>query len=443
MRTQSMVGRRAGRERRPAGRLAAALVLLAALAAAASAAPLPTPPKSPEAAPAKPRGDADVRELLGEQIDLDFERISLDGALRRISQLVPGLGFIADPELQDEGFDLKQDVVSLKLKQVPVSDILRLILGIELTYVIEPGGVRIVTREKVLHDLPEVTYRVDTILQRCSRVPGTPWGEAGLAKLASVVTLLVSSDGDPFVSVWAKDKGPASIRTAGDSLVVVQSRRGQELIAALLKQLEVAANNQLPDEVPLKVDPPTVAETRARLDATVDLSFKGGSLNAFLKRVSWTAPGLYLAIDRAIYAADIDPAKRAVKAVEGRVRIADGLRSGLAPDLDYAVRPGYVVVTTLLEKYQMNLVLGAYPIGGLIKRQREEDEPGAQAQAIMDRLYAAVSNLTDPEVAKWQQSRGPASLQYFGGVLLAVQTHVGHQKIQEALAKIQKPAGAK
>jgi len=109
---------------------------------------------------AEPAAVAETRRRLGEAIDLDFQKTSLDNVLKYISEVQRGLNIVIDPDIAAAGVDLTTRVVDLKVKRVSIESVLGLILGADLGYGVGPGYVLITTKDKLQQNLPVVTYPV-------------------------------------------------------------------------------------------------------------------------------------------------------------------------------------------------------------------------------------------------------------------------------------------
>ena len=108
---------------------------------------------------AEPKAVAETRQRLKGLTDLDFEKTSLDNALKYIAEVMR-LNIVIDPDLAAQGIDLPMRVVDLKVKRVSVESVLDTILGADLGYKVEAGYILVTTREKLQQNLPVVTYPV-------------------------------------------------------------------------------------------------------------------------------------------------------------------------------------------------------------------------------------------------------------------------------------------
>ncbi|MCX5684220.1 MAG: hypothetical protein NT049_11110, partial [Planctomycetota bacterium] len=225
-----------------------------------------------KAVSAEPKAVAETRRRLSEEIDLDFEKTSLDNVLKYISEVQRGLNIVIDPDIAAGGIDLSTRVVDLKVKRVSIESVLGLILGSDLGYKVEPGYILITTKDKLQQNLPVVTYPVQdlvaqspdfsgeaprfevaAVLQAASQATqGGGGGGAGLfggnttaaaeqpagsQELIAIIQRTVSSQSDPTVAAWSDEGGPAAIEYMNGLLIITQTRRGHEKVSDLLEQL--------------------------------------------------------------------------------------------------------------------------------------------------------------------------------------------------------------
>ena len=99
---------------------------------------------------------AETRRRLSEEIDLDFEKTSLDNVLKYIGEVQRGLNIVIDPDVGAAGIDLSSRVVDLRVKRVSVESVLDTILGADLGYKVEAGYILVTTREKLQQKLSAV-----------------------------------------------------------------------------------------------------------------------------------------------------------------------------------------------------------------------------------------------------------------------------------------------
>ena len=222
-----------------------------------------------KAVSAEPKAVAETRRRLSEEIDLDFEKTSLDNVLKYISEVQRGLNVVIDPDVSAAGIDLSSRVVDLKVKRISVESVLGLILGTDLGYKVEAGYILVTTKDKLQQNLPVVTYPVQDLVAQIPEFEDAPrfnvadvvqgvvaaagggggfggiFG-AGVAaaaqpvgwqELVDIIQRTINKQSDPNVADWAEAGGPAAIEYMNGLLIVSQTRRGHERMADLLEQL--------------------------------------------------------------------------------------------------------------------------------------------------------------------------------------------------------------
>ena len=225
-----------------------------------------------KAVSAEPKAVSETRRRLSEEIDLDFEKTSLDNVLKYISEVQRGLNIVIDPDVATAGIDLTTRVVDLKVKQVSVESVLSLILGSDLGYRVESGYLLVTTKEKLQQNLPAVTYPVQDLLAQIpdfsDQAPRfdiasviqaaaqsgqggggagnlfggntqavTPEVQLGPTEVMDMVQRIVNAQSNPSVAVWSAEGGPATIEYFNGVFIVTQTRNGHEKVSDLLEQL--------------------------------------------------------------------------------------------------------------------------------------------------------------------------------------------------------------
>jgi len=211
---------------------------------------------------------AETRRRLSEEIDLDFEKTSLDNVLKYIGEVQRGLNIVIDPDVGAAGIDLSSRVVDLRVKRISVESVLGLILGVDLGYKVESGYILVTTKEKLQQNLPVVTYPVQDLVAQIPEFEDAPrfnvadvvqgvtaaaagGGFGGLfgagaaaaaqpigwQELVDIIQRTVNKQSDPNVADWSEAGGPAAVEYMNGILIVSQTRRGHERMADLLEQL--------------------------------------------------------------------------------------------------------------------------------------------------------------------------------------------------------------
>ena len=221
---------------------------------------------------AEPKAVSETRRRLTEEIDLDFEKTSLDNVLKYISEVQKGLNIVIDPDIATGGIDLSTRVVDLKVKRVSIESVLGLILGADLGYKVEAGYLLVTTKEKLQQNLPMVTYpvqdlvaqipdfggeaprfEISNVTQAASAAAGGGGGgfgdlfgatrttteqpTVGFQELMDIIKRTVNNTADPTVAAWSDEGGPAAIEYMNGTLIVTQTRHGHGKVADLLEQL--------------------------------------------------------------------------------------------------------------------------------------------------------------------------------------------------------------
>jgi len=180
-----------------------------------------------------------VAESLKTLVGLDFEKTSLDNVLAYLSEVVPGLNVVIDPEIELAGIDLSTRVVDLKVKAVSVETVLRLVLGADLGYKVEENRIWITTCERLYRELRIRTFDAADIAASVSaKVKDAAYADEVLRDL---VQRMVNNASDPGVAVWAEEGGPASVEVVGGKVVVTQTEQGFRKIDGLLAGLRETA----------------------------------------------------------------------------------------------------------------------------------------------------------------------------------------------------------
>jgi len=374
------------------------------------------------AAPATPASEIAVRRLFDKPMDFLFEGIPLGDILKYFSEVQPGLNIVVGPDVAAAGIDVASHPVTLKLRRVPIGIALGLVLGEDLGYVVEPGRVRVATREKLLEEVASKNYPVQALAARMGPAAGP-----ALAGLPDVVKLAVDHRFDPLVAVWNDEGGSGACSIQGTVLTVVQTRRGHEAVADLLKDIEQALSGRPAPAVPPTAEGVALAGTRALLDRNVDVEFAEVPLRGALEHLAEVQPGLNFVIDPAVPAAGVNPDDRRVTLKVRQVPVKSVLDQLVAQDLGWAARPGHVLVTTR-QKAHGDLAPAVLPL------PRAAGRP-ADAAAVIETIRQMVRGGRGG-VAEWRADGGPADLLEFGSVLIVVQTPEGQQKVKEMLGRM-------
>jgi len=171
---------------------------------------------------AEPREVILTRTYLQKKVDVNFQRLSLYQALEQLGGMQPELNIVIDPDVAACGLDPSTRMVDLVLRQVPIETLLKLMLGKDMGYKVEPGFVLITTREGLMQNLSCVVYLVR---------PGQKMFE-----FYQEIKRIVNSASDPDIAAWTDEGGPASLDFQGYALIVTQTPAGQKRVAELLQK---------------------------------------------------------------------------------------------------------------------------------------------------------------------------------------------------------------
>ncbi len=420
------------------------LGLLSQLREALRVAAVQTP--APPVVPPEPESVVSVRRGLALPIDVEFDRVALDAAIKHLSKVRPDLNIVIGPALAEEGIDLAVLPVTVRLRQVPTAAALEVILSPHLAHTVGPGFVLITTRETVQRDMLLGVYPVANAVKALGRAAAwRDWQD-----LIITVPSAVRDTPDLDVAVWTDEGGPAGIECFGGHLVVTQTRQGHARLAALLDALFAALAWQegVADGVTEPVQRVFVpadaqAEVAARLlEVPVDVGFRDVSLVQAVRTLATQPPGLNLVLDRRVQEAGIDPAYCRVTVAPGRRPLSVLLKEMLPSTMGYCARPGYVLLTTREAAWQaMPLIL--YPVRDLMDRELRRrgkkiaevtvDDFSEDSDDLVDAVQRAANASADPDVAAWADEGGPAELTELGDVLIIRQTDRGQSRVLQCL----------
>jgi len=408
-----------------------------ALVAACAAAPIPLVQKEARAQLGPPPPNhpnvREVQRLLGEPIDLDFKHTSLENVLKYIGAVKPGLRLTIDPEVQRAGTDLSNRVIDIRARGITVASALNLLLGGDLSYLVQLDGLVITTRKKVVRHLSAASYPVADLLGRMAGNAGETV-EAVLEQLADLIMRHVNSAAHPYMADWEVDGGSAGITYQDGSLTITQTATGHEHVAALLKLVDRALAPGVTKAA--RGQPEALVKTRARLAETIDLDFEHTSLDNVLMYISEVKRGLNIVTDPDLTSEGIDLSTRVVDLKVKGVSIEAVLSLILGEDLTYRVESGYVLVTTRRKAWAV-LWLLAYRVEDLLPKGQDQMDSECEYE-LMEIIQRNVNNMSDPNVAHWTDEGGAAYVDFLGGLLVITQTHAGHEHIADLLEMLRR-----
>jgi len=166
---------------------------------------------------------------LERRIEIAFQEAPLPEALEVVS-VASGVVIIADPSLADRHGDLSNIRVSLAAKDMPVGQVLDLLLTGDLLYVPRPGYLLVTDTEGLVRSLELVLYPIADLVGA---------GETGdlVFGFIDIVKRNVNSMAYRDVANWTDEGGAAAIDYYPKALIVTQTPRGHELIMKLLALL--------------------------------------------------------------------------------------------------------------------------------------------------------------------------------------------------------------
>jgi len=446
--------------------LAAGMVLLAAglvgCGAAAERKPAMTMeeacrPVYPKEAPAVAR----VRRALKKPIDVAFDMMSLDKALKVISERV-GVAGLLDPDVAAHGIDLSSRLMHFAVTGVPADEVLDLVLWDDLGYVVEADRILVTTRD--MQEALPVFYPVADLVRSPDPNCVLAWQE-----LEDILKRNVRGDCEA-----------AAIEYFNGVFLIVQTPRGHQRILDILTMFRKALAQKGTESVSMP-EPPGVKRIRRRMAERVDIDFENMSLLAILGFLQATLKDVNIVVDPGLAAVGLDLSCPVITLKRKQAPINEVLAKVLGQDLGYRIYPHYVLVTTQ-DRLQADLPMVMYPIRDIVKKAEDKfpaeqvslvpmdrvsdvcdltlalfdgSGPDAPAEAglsglfggggevdkfavgwseIADIIKRMVNYVADPHVAPWADEGGPAAIDYFDGVLIITQTPEGHKRIAELLA---------
>jgi hypothetical protein len=440
------------------------------------AAGLPTAPKTPVISPKPSKEVAEVNRGLQEKIDIDFERTGLDNVLKYIGDL-RRVDIVVSPDLAADGLDLSTRLIDMKVKGLTIAQILDLILIPHLDYCVRPGYVLVSTYKRLVMTLPVAAFPVLDL---------APSRDNGYATLCKV--LWGKFEENHGVGMWVGDEPETAIIVPlGGVLLVAQAPRDRDNLSQTLMAIreeqqaaaeEVKAQQKgeapgpltaLPDR---RTTPPALLATRKLLEKPLKANFEATSLGAILRYMGDTHPNLkiLLSLDVDMKNIDVDEIMKTIVGLNIVISpdvawasidiekmlvtyrdtkpVGEVLKAVLGNELDYVVKPGYVLIVPQKMASQ-RLVVDAYAIAerltGPAAKQATAPEkfplpPTLTGEFNWDALVALIRKnvdaAKDPRVAKWIEQDDTASVQAVGGVLVVRQTEEGHRRVVALLNQL-------
>lgn len=373
-----------------------------------------------------------TRRLLDEPIDVDFEATSLDNVLGYIQEMRPGLQIVIDSDVLTGGMDLTTWVVSMKIRGLPVGQVLGLALGHDLGYRARPGYVLITTAEKLGCDLPMAVYPVRELCARSGaladrgRRPPVP-------EIIDLLKRFVSNTDDPAVAAWSDEGGPAVAECFGDVLVVSQTERGHFRTGQFLRQLRTAAALALalpsrprgPMPAVAGSEPPGLAATWAALETPVDVDWHETPFMQAAEDLAYRPPPLNIVFDPSS-----ESWTQSFTLKRSGVPRKTILAELLEKEVGWDTHPGYVLIARdLVVRPHLSLVM--YPVRDLARVAPDD---------LLLKIIKHVNNNRWPDVAPWADEGGPAAIDFCCHVFIVYQTREAHRRINALLQELRSPA---
>ena len=387
---------------------------------------LGVPYEGPSPAPLRENRQAmdDVRRLLRQPVDLDFEYTSLDNVLAYIAEVVPGLEFVVDPDVAPAGIDPSTRIVCAKAKGVPVEAALEVCLGSDLGCLVRPGYVLVTTPDGLARGLPVAVYPIRDLYARQAR----SWDEArAWQEVIALLQRTVNHLSDRHVAAWSDAGGPAAIEFYQGVLVIAQTERGQERVREFLKQLRtaVALAMALPTRprrpVPCIVaaEAPELAATCDALQTQIDVDFRDTPFLRAIESIAGRDPPLSVLIhaDALLWPEKVTLKRQAVTREALFQELLQHKRCG-------EVHPGYVILTWG-DDARAVLPVAMYPVRDLVR--------GTTVPDLVLLIQATINQQQDGQVEAWHNEGGEAALLYFSDILVVTQSRHAQRRINALL----------
>jgi len=396
---------------------------------------------APGAAEAPPDPAAETRRLVATPVDVGPESISPEKLFADIQRQVPGLKIVIDPKMAAGGEDFKDGRIGFSARRIPASEALTLVLGDNYAWEALPGGVRICLKEG-LRELSIVRYPAGRLVAQplpAGRSYDANEARSNITELSAIVMRTVNSMSSSQVAAWSDEGGAAELRWAGSSMVVSQTREGQRRIAELLLGLSRGLGLEYAGPMPeRRTEDPAVEEVRRLLARRIDLDFEWVSIEDALDHIRKSCPGVSFIVDPMQAEDGVRSKGRRLGAKAKGMPIKDALSCCLKPSFGWAARPGYVFISDL-DHLPLELPAALYPVRDLLVL-REKDGVAWSSQELIAAIQRNVSSCLDEETAKWSDEGGPASIEYYRGMLVITQTRRGHEEVDRLLRLLRSAA---
>ena len=388
------------------------------------------PPAAPvaEALP----GETRVQKALRTPTTLDFIETPLEDIVEFIGELHGVNVELDERELEDIGL-AAETPLTFSIRRVTLRSALRLLLKEIEAEAIERDDALVITSQWAVET--ELVTRVYSLRKLLPR--DWPRGDEMFAdeSIMALISATVAPD------MWEEVGGPGSMHVLRKSLIVSNTPRIQEEVAALLKTLErargiVAASRQLPPKgLSLPEPPPWQIRIEKALGKEVEIDFQETALEDAVDFLSDKMKIAILLDESALEDVGIGtdiPITRQVKHVSLRAALRLMLRE---MDLTYVVMNEVLLITTW-EEVETSLQTRMYPVVDLVLPPAEKGDWLAvdtwRQQADYDALIELMTRTIRPD--SWSEVGGPGSVVPWEGCLVVSQTDEVLSEIEDLLA---------
>lgn len=412
------------------------LVALAALAA--SSALLTQRPVS--AAP----GDQDILAALETVVDLTIEDESVVSLSKRLQEAIGATVLIDYRALEEVGLSASENTVSGSFRGMKLRNVmLHLLDGLDLTWILQDGALRITTQEAAeWRGWPVRVHGVSDLVQV---VPG-PQLDTNYCDYDTLTNLIVCCVAP---ETWDEVGGPGSIEPFRQTLVLRQAEENHRLVelllAALRKTAEQASQSprKAPKQTSLLLESLEHDAFYHRLGDVGSVDFVETPLSDVVKHIGKKA-GVFAISDvrslEDVGVGDDVPISFSCSGLPWGAILRNLLRD---LELTWIVRGEALVVTTP-EFAELNLETRVYPVGDLVYSDGEistgDAAPPAPWLADYDTLINMITTSADPE--SWNDVGGPGEVVPFplSDALVISQTSEVHERVEMLLMDVREKA---
>lgn len=366
-----------------------------------------------------------VERALDKNVEIAFDNTPLAEVAKRLSE-ISGLKVELDRRgLKESGFDLDSKV-SLSLKQITLRSVLKILVRrIDLSYVVQDGGILITDSSKASTILRTAIFPVADLID------GMDSSGRRIAKYEPVIELLTSLAAP---SAWEAYSGPAPVKAYDGSLTLSQPPEVLAEVESLLRALRVAREYQSKgDFTPLSVHPDNENTLRIRkaLESNVNLDCRATPLTKLAEIVAIESGVNVLLDERALVDSGIEFDAQ-VDGVTSNMPLRSALRELLRNlDLAYDVRDEVLFLTTREMANYTTLSTQIYPLDDLYRGSLNDERAW-----FNDEIVELVLTCVGPHT--WDSVGGSGNL-YFAdtwNMLVVTNTPEVQQDVADLLQKL-------